>query len=77
MDLAAVVALWTETLDPAAKYERGFLASGQLVADRTPIELPTFRELTVGHAVPDLDHPVFRGIAAWPGVARRRHLRPR
>ena len=51
-----------------AKYERGFLASGQLVADRTPIELSTFRELAVAHAVPDFDHPVFRGIEAWRGV---------
>lgn len=52
-----------------AKYERGFLASGQLVADRTAIELSTFRELTVGYHVPDFDHPVFRGIEAWRGVA--------
>jgi uncharacterized protein (TIGR02996 family) len=51
-----------------AKYERGFLATGQLVAARTPIELSTFRELTVGLHVPDFDHPVFRGIEAWRGV---------
>jgi uncharacterized protein (TIGR02996 family) len=52
-----------------ARYERGFLASGQLVADRTPIELSTFRELAVGGVIPDFDHPVFRGIEAWRGVA--------
>jgi uncharacterized protein (TIGR02996 family) len=51
-----------------ARYERGFLARGQLVSDRTPIELSTFRELAVAHAVPDFDHPVFRGIEAWRGV---------
>jgi uncharacterized protein (TIGR02996 family) len=53
-----------------ARYERGFLASGQLVADRTPRELSTFRELAVGGSiVPDFDHPEFRAIEAWRGVS--------
>jgi uncharacterized protein (TIGR02996 family) len=51
-----------------AKYERGFLATGQLVAERTPIELATFRELSLGLHLPDFAHPVFRGIEAWHGV---------
>lgn len=52
-----------------AKYERGFLAYGELAAARTAIELSTFRELKIQcHDLPDLDDPVFRAIEVWRGL---------
>jgi uncharacterized protein (TIGR02996 family) len=52
------------------EYERGFIGRGKLVqVTRQAIELSTFRELEVdAAAVPQFDHPVFRGVESWRGV---------
>jgi uncharacterized protein (TIGR02996 family) len=56
-------------LNRSASYERGFLARGELVADRLPIELATFRELTLRYARPTSTTP--RSAASTRGAAWR------